>query len=78
MSALSQTISSAFASYYEMIRCRVHELVDPLQQEQIWRRPFPYGNSIGNLLLHLTQLELLHRGADRRDRLRSISRPGIF
>ena len=54
MSALPDTISSAFAGYYEMIRNRVHELVDPLPQEQIWRRPFPYGNSIGNLLLHLT------------------------
>ncbi len=28
--------------------------MDPLSDEQIWTRPYPYGNSIGNLVLHLT------------------------
>ena len=37
-----------------MVQERVHELVSPLSSEQIWQRPFPYGNSIGNLILHLT------------------------
>jgi uncharacterized damage-inducible protein DinB len=54
MSTLSQTISSSLAAYYQMIRNRVHELVDPLSSEQIWRRPYHYGNSVGNLVLHLT------------------------
>jgi hypothetical protein len=54
MSTLPQTISSSLAAYYEMIGTRVHELVEPLSYEQIWRRPYPYGNSVGNLVLHLT------------------------
>jgi uncharacterized damage-inducible protein DinB len=36
------------------VRQRVHALVEPLSNEQLWRRPFPYGNSVGHLLLHLT------------------------
>lgn len=54
MSTLPQNISSSLAAYYEMIGTRVHELVEPLSHEQIWRRPYPYGNSVGNLVLHLT------------------------
>ncbi len=29
-------------------------LLAPLSDKQLWIRPFPYGNSIGHLLLHLT------------------------
>lgn len=48
-------IQSSFADYFRaMVQKRVHELVEPLSSEQIWQRPFPYGNSIGNLILHLT------------------------
>ncbi len=54
MTALSFTVASAFENHYEMIRGKIHELVAPLSTEQIWRRPYPYGNSIGHLLLHLT------------------------
>jgi uncharacterized damage-inducible protein DinB len=54
MSDLSQTISSTLVAYYDMIRKRVHELVEPLPEDKIWRRPYHYGNSVGNLLLHLT------------------------
>jgi uncharacterized damage-inducible protein DinB len=32
----------------------VHALVLPLSGEDLWRRPFPFGNSVGHLLLHLT------------------------
>ena len=27
---------------------------DGLTNEQLWRKPYPYGNSIGHLILHLT------------------------
>ncbi|HEX8815126.1 MAG TPA: DinB family protein [Terriglobales bacterium] len=48
-------IQSSFAEYFQgRVRTRVHELLEPLSNEQIWHRPFPYGNSIGNLILHLT------------------------
>lgn len=52
---LSTSVAAGFARYYEgMIRKRVHELVGPLSDEQLWRRPFPYGNTVGHLLLHVT------------------------
>lgn len=54
MGTLSQTVSSTLVAYYELIRRRVHELVDPLPEDKIWRRPYHYGNSVGNLLLHVT------------------------
>jgi uncharacterized damage-inducible protein DinB len=36
------------------VRDRIHELVAPISTEQLWTKPYPYGNSIGHLLLHLT------------------------
>jgi uncharacterized damage-inducible protein DinB len=54
MDALSPTVARGFAAYYQRIQGRVHELVTPLSNEQLWQRPFPYGNSVGHLLLHLT------------------------
>jgi len=30
------------------------QVVDPLSNEQFWPKPYPYGNSIGHLVLHLT------------------------
>src|SRR6516225_6528831 len=54
MASLS-VIQSSLADYFRIrVRERVHELVKPLSSEQLWLRPFPYGNSIGNLILHLT------------------------
>jgi|SRR5438445_2715386 len=47
-------VGSSLADYYRMIQAEVHELTAPLSLEQIWTRPYPYGNSIGNLILHLT------------------------
>lgn len=37
-----------------MIQGEIHELTAPLSTSQLWERPYPYGNSVGNLLLHLT------------------------
>jgi uncharacterized damage-inducible protein DinB len=54
MKNLSQTIAGDLAAYYQMVRDHVHKWVDPLSTEQIWKRPYPYGNSVGHLLLHLT------------------------
>jgi uncharacterized damage-inducible protein DinB len=51
---LSGLVAQRLAVEYERVRARVHGLVDPLSTEQLWRRPFPFGNSVGHLLLHLT------------------------
>jgi uncharacterized damage-inducible protein DinB len=51
---LSAVVGRGLAQYYERVRDKVHGLVAPLSTDQLWQRPFPYGNSIGHLLLHLT------------------------
>ena len=52
--ALSDLIAAGLAQHSERVRQKVHTLVEPLSDEQLWRRPFGYGNSVGHLLLHLT------------------------
>jgi len=54
MPELSPVVASTLASYYEEVRDKIHELVAGLSAEQLWKRPYPYGNSVGHLLLHLT------------------------
>ncbi|MGC2284197.1 MAG: hypothetical protein WA542_03005 [Candidatus Acidiferrum sp.] len=54
MHDLPITISSDFASYYEFVAAQLHKWVDPLTREQFWHNPYPYGNSVGHLVLHLT------------------------
>jgi len=51
---LTPLVTSTLAEYYEEIREKLHERVAPLSREQIWRKPYPYGNSIGHLLLHIS------------------------
>jgi uncharacterized damage-inducible protein DinB len=51
---LSTLLGRSLSAHYERVRSRVHALVEPLSAEQLWRRPFPYGNTVGHLLLHLT------------------------
>jgi uncharacterized damage-inducible protein DinB len=54
MDDISSTIATSLVDYFEMVRQRAHEWVAPISEEQLWRRPYPYGNSAGHLLLHLT------------------------
>ena len=51
---LSSLVSQSLSAHYDRVRRRVHALVEPLSTEQLWLRPFPFGNSVGHLLLHLT------------------------
>jgi uncharacterized damage-inducible protein DinB len=51
---LSSLVASSLAGYYEEVRGRLHQWVAPLSTDQLWRKPYSYGNSIGHLLLHLT------------------------
>lgn len=54
MAELSSTVAEELANYYEYVGQEVHKWVDPLSQEAFWHNPFPYGNSVGHLVLHLT------------------------
>jgi uncharacterized damage-inducible protein DinB len=51
---LNATLIRDFTRNYQNSAEKIHGLVEPLSEEQLWTKPYPYGNSIGNLLLHLT------------------------
>ena len=51
---LLRSLPLPLPGYYEEVRDKVHTWVAPISTEQLWTRPYPYGNSIGHLLLHLT------------------------
>ncbi len=54
MAGVNETVAAGLAAYYEYVAAHLHKCVDPLANEQFWRKPYPYGNSAGHLVLHLT------------------------
>jgi len=54
MPDLKQTIAKDLAARYQKLAGMVHESAAPLSDEQFWAKPFPFGNSFGHLVLHLT------------------------
>src|SRR6267378_6016467 len=54
MPEVNKTVAAGLAAYYQYIAQDLHKWADPLSNEQFWRKPYPYGNSVGHLLLHLT------------------------
>jgi uncharacterized damage-inducible protein DinB len=54
VSDLNTTLVRDFERNYREAAQKIRALIEPLTDEQIWTRPYPYGNSIGHLLLHLT------------------------
>jgi uncharacterized damage-inducible protein DinB len=54
MKDLPEVIAKDLSDYYLMVRQQTHQWVDPLTDEQLWRRPFAHGNTVGHLLLHMT------------------------
>ena len=54
MAEVNETVGAGLAAYYEYVASHLHKWVDPLSNEQFWRKPYPYGNSVGHLVLHLT------------------------
>jgi len=54
MSLLSENLQDAFANEYHDRAAELHKWLDPITEDQFWRNPFFYGNSVGHLVLHLT------------------------
>ena len=54
MTDLRSTIAATLLGCYTAHAAKIRELADPLSNEQFWRKPFPFGNSFGHLILHLT------------------------
>ena len=53
-SDLASSISDEFARYFRHLADRVDKAARSVTEEQFWIKPFPFGNSIGHLVLHLT------------------------
>ena len=54
MSRLPDTVSGTLVGAYKRYAERVRALSGGLTDEQFWTKPYPYGNSFGHLVLHLT------------------------
>jgi uncharacterized damage-inducible protein DinB len=54
MPDLHSTLASVLSNRYTANAARVRELAAPLTNTQFWQKPFPFGNSFGHLVLHLT------------------------
>ncbi len=51
---LARITSAEFARYFRHLASRVDRAARSVTPEQLWTRPFPFGNSIGHMVLHLT------------------------
>ena len=81
MPELDATLTTLLADRYFANLARVRELAAPLSEKQFWTKPFPYGNSFGHLVLHLTGNLNYYIGAQiansgyARDRAREFAEP---
>jgi hypothetical protein len=50
----NETLGVVLGSRYSYNFSRVNELAADLTEAQFWQKPFPFGNSFGHLVLHLT------------------------
>ncbi len=51
---LSQIAAIEFTGYFRHLASRVELAARSINEDQLWTKPFPFGNSIGHLILHLT------------------------
>ena len=51
---LSNTVAAALSHYFASFTGQARTLTADLSEEEFWTKPYPYGNSVGHLLLHLT------------------------
>lgn len=54
MATLDLTLASVLTDRYNSNLARIRELATPLTEQQFWTKTYPYGNSFGHLVLHLT------------------------
>jgi uncharacterized damage-inducible protein DinB len=54
MAELNATLTSALTTRYLKLAGVIREMAASLSDEQFWAKAFPFGNSFGHLVLHLT------------------------
>lgn len=81
---LLTTVREEMAAYVRHLAARVDRAVRAVPEDKLWTRPFPFGNSLGTLVLHLTGNLNHYVGAKIagtgyvRDRPREFSDPGGY
>jgi uncharacterized damage-inducible protein DinB len=53
-STLAKVADEEFIRYFQHMASRVERAARSLPADKFWAKPFPYGNSVGHLVLHLT------------------------
>jgi len=51
---LARIAADEYTRYFRHLAARVERAVRSLPREKLWVNPFPFGNSVGHLVLHLT------------------------
>jgi hypothetical protein len=51
---LTGVVEDELIVYFRHLASRVERAVRSLPREKLWVKPYPYGNSVGHLVLHLT------------------------
>ncbi len=51
---LPRVAREEFARYFRHLAARVEKAATAITEDQLWVKPFPFGNSMGHLVLHLT------------------------
>jgi uncharacterized damage-inducible protein DinB len=53
-STLAKSTAEEFTRYFRHLAERVDKAARSVSEADFWKKPFPFGNSIGHLVLHLT------------------------
>ena len=53
-SSLVEVVQGGLSAYYEHLANRVERLAGMLSDDELWAKPFAFGNSVGRLVVHLT------------------------
>jgi hypothetical protein len=51
---LARVVGEEFVRYFRHLGGRVEKAAMAIPEDQLWTKPFAFGNSIGHLVLHLT------------------------
>jgi uncharacterized damage-inducible protein DinB len=54
MPDLNSALAAALTTRYQKLSTALHDQAAPLTDDEFWTKPFPFGNSVGHLILHLT------------------------
>jgi hypothetical protein len=52
--SVAPVLAAALGRHLQTFAGQLRELTAGLSEDQFWTRPYPYGNSVGHLVLHLT------------------------